>query len=199
MPNKGTHGLESKSSSYNQFVENTMKYNALILTIVTSIASILIAIILVPPFRFESLTLSERRSGSSSVLKTELLRFNRLTGSTARLDDGKWLAIQSSEAFGKLLPIEAEVSVTGKAGFDIMSPGFSVSLYNGSPYRISGIVLSVKIEAEEPKDGYERLFFEEVDIAPLSEGTISFTITRPTSYKNHTWSIDKLYGEKILD
>jgi hypothetical protein len=70
-----------------------MKYNALILTIVTSIAGILIAIILVPPFRFESLTLSERRSGSSSVLKTELLRFNRLTGSTARLDDGKWLPI----------------------------------------------------------------------------------------------------------
>ena len=176
-----------------------MKYNALILTIVTSIAGILIAIILVPPFRFESLTLSERRSGSSSVLKTELLRFNRLTGSTARLDDGKWLAIQSSEAFGKLLPIEAQVSVTGKAGFDIMSSGFSVSLYNGSPYRISGIVLSVKIEAEEPKDGYERLFFEEVDIAPLSEGTISFSITRPNSYKDHTWRIDNLYGEKILD
>jgi hypothetical protein len=176
-----------------------MKYNALILAIVTSIAGILIAIILVPPFRFESLTLSDRRTGSSSVLKTELLRFNRLTGSSARLDKGKWLAIQSSEGIGKLLPIEAGVFVTGTASFDRITPGFSVYLYNGSFYRISGIVLSVKVEAEEPKDGYERLFFEEVDIAPLSEGTISLSITRPTSFKNHTWSIDKLYGEKILE
>ncbi len=160
-------------------------------------ALIAIGFIAFPPWQLDTLVLSERRNGNITISEQALVRINRITGSTDRLQGEEWLRFKRKEGGDTPLPPQAAGFVTGRAGFNERG-FFEVSIYNGSNYQITAIIVRVKAKAAKEEDGYERGFYAHTDIGPLSEGIAQISVTKPVGYESHEWSISSLYGYKVL-
>jgi len=149
----------------------------------------------IPHWSAETVTLSSINVGGTVVKKEEaLIKFNRGgTGIAYLYKNGSWTLIKESTPIATTkMELSDTVGITGKGGFD--SNGFTVSIYNGTKWRLTALKIDVSVKCTDKSNSFERNYYEKTDIAPFSEGAVIFNITKPTDYDSFTWGIIGDYG-----
>ena len=156
--------------------------------------SLLMLFLFVPPlWKIESATLETFGVGQANRKEDALVRSNRVTGTAYRYSGGSWQIIKEPKGVGSPLDFDVKYKITARAGFQGYGQ-FSVSVYNGSNCRITGVKINLNVECSEKDSSFVREYYEKSDIAPFSEGEIIFKISKPSYYVKHDWSIVTVYG-----
>lgn len=96
---------------------------------------------------------------------------------------------------GETIPPWEAAKITGNAGLSGFGE-FSGKLYNGSSWTVTRVIFTVTAKDEGGATRWTRDLVENVEIAPLTTGSFSVSITGDQGVKDMSWSIKEAFGRK---
>ena len=150
----------------------------------------------IPHWSAETVTLSSVNVGVTVIKKEEaLIKFNRGgTGKAYLYKDGSWTLITEANA---IKPVKMDIlgvasKIDGRSVFE--DDGLKTFIYNGTSWRLTGEMIEVNVKCSDEKNNFKRIYYQKTDIAPFSDGTFTFNITKPMDFKSYSVNLVDWYG-----